>query len=312
MKNLYSKKHCEKIISILSSHDIKLEFEDPESLVSAIEKIQKYCFHEELKLIFEKSNNTLCVEFDILNKQTLSIGYGYYNSTLNICGYAEVSNHLNLIAQIFSFYPAAVINYFGNYLIMKSASTGEVEKFYYFIDNRILYDLDEESWDDVLSLFNLSKKSINFLKLDADYTALDYIGFLPNGDLDNIGFTTLVGKFLQRNPREEYLNYVNIQKIVEILENNFDPDMTIGIQYSTKKQSYFGIELFLTTEQSKFLYELMYKKDIIAQIEYENFADMNFSEQYKRAVVKLRWETENKFSTKFYLEKYTDSLQTDT
>jgi hypothetical protein len=307
MKNLYSKNHYEKIINILTSHNIKLEFEDPTSLVSAVEEIQKYCLYEELKVIFEKSNNNLCVEFDILNKKTLSIGYGYYNSTLNICGYAEVSDHLNLIAEIFSFYPAAVINYFGNYLIMKSASTGEVEKFYYFIDNRILYDLDEDSWSDVLSLFNLSEKSIDFLKLDTEYTALDYIGFLPNGDLDNIGFNTLVGKFLQRNPNKEYLNYANMEKIVRILERNFDPDMTIGMQYSTKKQCYFGIELFLTTEQAKFFYQMMYDNQIISDVEYKNFVSMNFSEKYKSAVVKLRWETENNFMTKFYLEKYTDS-----
>lgn len=307
MNDLHFETQCEKIIKIFSKHNVKLEFENPDSFFSAIKEIKKYCLHEELKEIFEKSNNTVCVEFDILNRKTLSVGYSYYNSSLNICGYPEVSQHLNFLEQIFSFYPAAVINYFGNFGIMKSADMQKVEKFYYFLDNRILYDLEEESWDDVLGLFNLPQKTIDFLKLDSDYTSLDYVGFLPNGELDNIGFSTVVDMFLKRNPAKQYLNYVHMKNVVALLENNFDPDITVGLQYSTKKESYFGIELFLTTVQSKYFYAMLYEKNIITKIEYDNFTDMEFPEEYKKCVVKLRWKDEQNFSTKFYLEKYTNS-----
>lgn len=306
MKDECFKNQCEKIINIFYSHNIKLEFATAESLFSAIDEVKKYCFHEEIKNEFNKSHNSLCLEFDVLNKKLLSIGYAYYNSIINICGYPEVPHHLNTIHDIFSFYPAAVIDYFGNFLIMKSADTQEVEKFYYFLDNRVLFDLEENSWDDFLSMFKLPQKTIDFLKIDPDYTTLDYIGFLPNGELNNIGFNTLVDMFLKRTPEKYYSNYIHMGSVVEILQNNFDLNMTVGMQYSTKDEYYLSIEISLSTKQAKYFYEIMYEKNIITETEYKNFNSMDNIDEYKKCVVKLRWQNEQSFSTKYYLEKYVD------
>jgi hypothetical protein len=302
MDNLYySEKEFEKIINIFSSHNVKLEFENPKLLCYAIQQISKYCYSKELDLNFKKYNELVCLEFDVLNTKMLTIGKFYPNSSLSICSYPEVYDHLKTINKIFSFYPCAVIDYFGGFAIGTSADNNKLEKFYYWLSGKILFEIAEESWDDVLSIFNISQKNINFLKWDVNYTSLSYIGFTPDGLLDNIGFSVPIEKFFGRNPIDEYSNYIAIEKVCSCLSNHMEE---ITLQYSAKNQSYFGIEVFFdTVEELSNLYYLMHKNSVICDVEYKNFKEMNISSEYMKFIVKFRWKCENTFSTKLYLEK---------
>jgi hypothetical protein len=305
-KLYYTEREFEKIINIFSSNNVKLEFENPKLLCSAIQDISEYCYSKELNLHFEKYNQLVCLEFDVLNKRMLSIGSFYPNSSLSICGYPEVYHHLKIIHEIFSFYSKPVIDYFGKFAIGTSADDNKLEKIYFWLSDQILLEIAEESWDDVLSIFNISQKNINFLKLDINYTSLSYLGFTPDGLMDNIGFSVSVEKFFDRNPIDEYSNYVVIEKVCGCLSNDMEE---ISLQYSAKNQSYFAIEVFFDTlEELNNLYYLMHKNSVISDIEYKNFTEMNISSEYIKFIVKFRWKDQNTFSTKLYLEKIPDEF----
>jgi hypothetical protein len=303
----YTEKEFEKIIKIFSSHNIKLEFENPKLLCSAIQEISKYCYSKELDLTFRKNNELVCLEFDVLNKKMLTIGNFYPNSSLSICSYSEVYEHLKTINQIFSFYPCAVIDYFGGFAVGASADNNKLEKFYYWLSGKILFEIAEESWDDVLSIFNISQENINFLKYDVNYTSLSYLGFTPDGLIDNIGFSVPVEKFFDRNPIDKYSNYVAIENVCKCLNNDMEE---ITLQYSAKNQSYFVIEVFLDSvyELNNFYY-LMHKNSVICDVEYTNFTEMNISSEYIKFIVKFRWKDPNTFVTKLYLEKIPDEFK---
>ena len=255
-----------------------------------------------MSLNFKNSDSLVCLEFDVLNKKMLSKGHAYNNSTLNMCDYVEVIDHLQKIVEIFSFYPGAFIDYFGDYMIMTSADDNKLEKIYYWLNNTILFDIAEESWSDFLSIFNLSQKNINFLKLDTTYTILSYLGFNADGSTDNIGFSVSIDKFFDRNPQNEYSRYIGIENVIKTI-GDMGNIPNLGLQYSTTNQSYFAIELFLENiEQLNNLYQLMYKNCVICEEEYKNFIDMNTSSDYKRYIIKFRWQNQNTFTTKLYLE----------
>lgn len=305
-KLCYTQEDFEKIINIFSSHNVRLEFENLQQLYSAIHESGKYFHSKQLRAHFDRSRSSILLEFDVLNRKMLSVGRNYPNSTLNICEYTEVANCLFKFKDIFSMYPGEVLGYFNEYCIMTSPDD-KLQKIY-FMFFLLLSDIAEDSLNDFLSILNLSSKNIDFLKLHHDRICFHYYGFDVDMSTDNVGF--ILDKNISNfDLIRIYSDYIGIENVIKTCKNFFTKeDDGFMLQYNTKNQSYFTIEMVMENiEECKNFYYLMYKNSIISKNEYENFMDMNISFECESYFVKFKWTDENTFVTKLYLSNIVDS-----
>jgi hypothetical protein len=303
----YSKDDFEKIIELFTENNVKLEFENPIVFLNAIQKISKYCIQKEIELAFEKSKIVSLIEFDIQNRQAISTGAGYPYSSVSIVNDEKIKLHLKILCEMFSFYPKSIINFFSSYMLMNSVNTNQIEQYYYWVESEMLSDIEKDSWEEVLSIFNLSENTINFLANHYEYLCIDYVGFDSKNQLSKVGFSTALPLLLNNNPSNYYLDYKNLDKVLVLIEKFFGTKNSfISLQYSCQEEDYFSLETFMPPSKSNDFFEEMHEYGIISDDEYQNFKEMNIPKEYINSVVKFRWSNKDKFCIKFYLEKYED------
>lgn len=306
----YSQEHIEKILNVLSKNDIKIEFEDPLSLIKSLQEIGQISLKKETEIAFFKSKRLILLEFDVAKKEIISSGIAYPCSTMNYCPYPEVREQLQIILELFSFHPRHVVDLFGVYGVMYAGQdTNKVEGFYYWVDRGILYDLVEHSWNDILEVFDMPPETIGFLKKETDNMHLDYIGFDMKNIIRKMAFATTKEWFLYREPEKFYSDYKNINSIVELINNYFpSSEHWTSLQYCPQNPKYFAVELSLDPNYIHNFAKTMYEYGIIDEIEYNNYNEMTIPAEYQMSIVKFRWDDENNFCVKLYLEEFLDNM----
>jgi hypothetical protein len=304
----YTQESVESILNIFSKNGIKLEFDDPYSLIKTLQTVGELTSEKHLELTFLNSKKLVLLEFDIARKKIISSGIGYSCSTIDYCPYVQVKQQLGMLYDIFNFHVRHLIDLNGIYGVMYNGTdVNQVEGFYYWLDRGILYDITLESWDYILEVFNLSQKNINFLKKENANMHLDYIGFDTKNIIRKVAFATNKEAFLFRNPEKQYKNYKNMNPIIKLLGDYFNEDNDwMSLQYSPQNQKYLAIEFSLDPFQVRDFANEMYKRNIIDESEHFNFVDMNIPAEYQTSILKFRWDDEENFSIKFYLEEFID------
>lgn len=297
----YSTEDFEKIISTFSDKGIKLEFDNPTALFSAIRKISTYCFQKQTEELFKKSTAFTWFEFDILNRKIDGIKESYSNSTIIISNYPQIFSHISLIGELFLFYPGSSVNYFGHYSILKCPENKKAKKFYYSLDNRILYDVSVESWDHIFKEFNLDLYHVDFLKKNSEHVSLSYIVFDLNDEISELIFYLPSSKFFDNQPELQYFQYVNLKEIIQILKEE-SIDFDLEITYNLKNKESIIFDVFLSNDNIKRVYEVLKSCEIINDIEYNNFISMNIPENSMEYCLKFEWQNKDKFSVKYCLE----------
>jgi len=302
----YTQEHIEQILNVLAKNDIKIEFEEPINLIKSLQEIGQISLKKESEIAFFKSKRLILLEFDVAKKEIISSGIAYPCSTMNYCPYPEVRDQLEIILELFSFHPRHIVDLFGVYGVMYAGQdTSKVEGFYYWIDRGILYDLVDHSWDDILSVFDMPPETIGFLKKENDNMHLDYIGFDMKNIIRKVAFATTKEWFLYREPEKFYSVYKHIDSIINLIKDYFSSkEHWTSLQYCPQNPKYFAIELSLDPTFIHEFAETTYKYGIIDQNEYNNYMEMNIPKEYQMSIVKFRWDDEDTFCVKLYLEEF--------
>jgi hypothetical protein len=310
MENLYyTKKEFEKILNIFSSHEVKLEFENPITLMNALQKIGEMCLEKELLISFFTSKTVELLEFNIAKKQIISNGIYYPYTTVSYSPYPQVARQIEIIMEIFQFYPGIIIDLMSNYAVMyEGIETNKVERFYHWIDRNILSNIEENKWNDVLKSFNISEDTITLLKKETNNIGMTYIGFDPKNIICKVAFTTNKTSFLYRDPEKIYSSYKNINSIINLIEN-YSTDDLISLQYCPQNKNSVSIELLLHPDMLQQFTEKMYQYEIINSVEYDNFLQMNISKEYENCIIKFKWDDVENFCVKLYLGKFLKNSQ---
>lgn len=309
----YDREYIENILNIFSENKIKMEFEDLYDLIKTVEQVGKLSLKKESEVSFFKSKRLILLEFNVEKKEILSTGIAYPCTTINYCPYPQVREQLNLIYEAFKFHPRHIVDLFGIYGVMYTGNdTNLVEGFYYWVDRGILYDIQLDYWDDILSMFNISQKNINFLKKENENMNLDYIGFDLYNNIQKTAFATNKEWFFYRDPYSQFSEYIKINPVLDLLADFFDDDdLWISLQFSPSNQSFFAIEFSLHPSRIKDFSEKMFEYAIIDETEYFNFINMNIPKEYQVSIIKFRWNNEEEFCVKFYLEEFLDTPSRD-
>jgi hypothetical protein len=304
----YTQESVESILKIFSENKIKLEFEDPYSLIKSLRTIGEFTAQKQLELTFLNSKKLALLEFDVAHKEIISSGIGYSCSTIDYCPYPQVKQQLGMLYDLFNFHVRHLIDLNGIYGVMYNGSdVNQVEGFYYWLDRGILYDITLDSWNYILEIFNLTQENIEFLKKENANMHLDYIGFDTKNVIRKLAFATNKDAFLFRSPEKQYKNYKNIDAIIKLLEDYFDESNDwMSLQYCPQNQKYFAIEFSLIPSQVRDFANELYERGIIDEREHFNFIDMNIPEEYQTSILKFRWDDEENFAIKFYLEEFID------
>lgn len=293
-----------KIIDILEKNKIKLEFQNPENFVKALEELQEELTNQKFEEIFYSTCDGVLYEFDIKNKKLISSGVFYPLSTKDFTPYRQVPLHLEVISKIFSFYERNLLNLYDNYCVMyREQDLTKPVAYYYTVEREVFYDIDPQSWTSMFSYLNLNENNSRFLSKETDNLYLRYVGFDDKNRLDKLGFHTLYEFFKIRNPLEHYSKYKNFENLFYILKQIADQEL-ISLQYSAEFSDYLGIEIRVPPEKIKYVSKTLYDNKIFCEKRYSNLVEMNIPEKYTNSVMKFRWQDENTFDVKFYLQKH--------
>jgi hypothetical protein len=174
--------------------------------------------------------------------------------------------------------------------------------FYYTIENEVFFDIDPKSWNTMFCYLNLGEKNAEFLAKETDNLFLRYIGFDKKNRIDKLGFHTLYEFFSDREPLKYYSNYKNFENIFYTIKNITDNDL-LSLQYSPIFSEYLGVEISVEPNQITPVAKKLYDNFIMTEEQYNNITEMNISDKFRNSVLKFRWENENTFDIKFYLQK---------
>jgi hypothetical protein len=292
-----------KVLEILEKNQVRLEFESPENFVKTVEELKEYLLNEKLDEIFYSTCDGVLYEFDISHKKLISSGVFYPLSTKDFTPYKQVPFHLDVISKIFSFYERNLLNLYDTYCVMyKEQDLTKPAAFYYTIEKEVFFDIDPNSWKTMFSYLNLNEKNTEFLANETDNLFLRYIGFNKENQIDKLGFHTLYEYFCVREPLNFYSNYKKFEQVFYTIKEIARQEL-ISLQYSSIKSDYFGVEIALEREEVKPAMKKLYDATILTDEQYNNIVEMNISEDYSNSVLKFRWENENTFDIKFYLQK---------
>ncbi len=291
-------------LQILEAHDIKLEFENPENFVKALEELTEQLLNDKLSEIFHSTSGGLLYEFDLTNKKIISTGLFYPLSTKDYTPHTIVNFHLEILSKIFSFYPRNLFNLFDDYGIMyKGQDLNYPVQYYYTVEKEIFLDVEKEDWENLCDFLNIAKHNKDFLCEETDNLYLRYAGFNLDNKISKLGFHTLLEYFYARNPKKHYSSYTKFESVCDIISEIALEEM-VSLQYSPQDNDYFGLEISIPMNKIKEAAKKLYDASIISKIQYENMYEMNITEEYENSVLKFRWETPTEFDIKFYLQKY--------
>lgn len=302
--NQYNNESIKRILQIFESNQIKLEFESIEKLFNCFGEIEYNLVNEALKNIFEQSKKVKLVELDLYTKKVLSTGIGYPYSTSSFCYYPQFKEQIEIISNIFSYNPRATIDLLDMYMVMYTADINSPENFYYTIDKGVFLDIDESSILSILKNLGINGKSLVGLKRLQQQFCLDYIGFDLKNNISKISFTTTKGNILSTDYVNTFSSYNNFDKIFDVIDKNFTSEnKSITIQHSPFNENYIAVELSISPGNLKLFAKELYNDNVIDENIFLNFENLVISPKYVNCVVKFRWNAENEFTIKLYLEE---------
>jgi hypothetical protein len=295
-----------KVLEILETNKIKLEFEEPENFTKTIEEISEFLLNKKLSEIFHSTCDGILYEFDISCKKLISSGVFYPLSTKDFTPYKQVPFHLDVISEIFSFYERNLLDLYDTYGIMyKEQDMSKPVAFYYTVEKEVFFDIAPESWQTMFKYLNLSEKNAEFLSLETDNLYLRYIGFDTKNRVDKLGFHTLYEFFIQRDPVSYYSKYVNFENVVATIKDLAKCDL-VSLQYSPLSEKFIGVEISLDISNVKPAAKKLFENSIMTEEQYLNLTEMNIPKSYFNPVIKFRWEDYDQFDIKFYLQRPKD------